>query len=315
MGDVDPTSGLRALADAPRRAVAARVGAGLRAILSGDAAGTPQWVLDLADGDDEGYFGPGSAVWAVHGDLATLVGGIRALLMQALHPAAVTGVDEHSTYRVDPLARLAGTNRWLTTTTFGSRAAADREAARVRGMHRRVRGEYTAADGVRRPYRADDERLLAWVHVAFTDSFLSTHEVFAGPVPGGADAYVGQWATAAGLVGVTDPPRTRAGLDALVASYDGELAASEVTRRTVAFLRRPPLPAPARAGYAVLLAGAASTLRPQHRALLGLPDGGHRVPRAATRAVLTTLRTLLSDGPPAARSAGRRLERIDPAVG
>jgi uncharacterized protein (DUF2236 family) len=312
---VDGVDPVRALVGAPRRALAARVGAGLRAIVSGDPGGTPQWVLDLADGDDEGYFGPGSAVWAVHGDLATLVGGIRALLMQALHPAAVTGVDEHSTYRVDPLARLAGTNRWLTTTTFGSRAAADREAARVRGMHRRVRGEFTAADGVPRPYRADDERLLAWVHLAFTDSFLVTHEVFARPVPGGADAYVGQWATAAELVGYTDPPRTRAALDALLASYDGELAATEVTRRTVAFLRRPPLPAVARAGYAVLLAGAASTLRPEHRALLGLPEPGRVVPRAATRAALSGLRALLSDGPPAARSARSRLERIDPAVG
>ena len=145
----------------------ARVIAGFRAILSGDAEGTPDWVRALADGDDVGYFGPDSAVWAVHGDLATLVGGVRALLMQALHPAAVTGVDQHSSYREDPLGRLSGTNRWLTTTTFGARALADREAARVRGMHRRVVGTYTDAAGREQPYRAGDERLLAWVHIAF----------------------------------------------------------------------------------------------------------------------------------------------------
>src|SRR3954454_5274056 len=179
-----------------------RVIAGFRSILSGDAEGTPDWVLALADGDDAGYFGPGSPVWTVHGDLATLIGGVRALLMQALHPAAVTGVDQHSSYRQDPLGRLSGTNRWLTTTTFGSRALADREAARVRGMHRRVVGTYTGPDGWERPYRAGDDRLLGWVHAAFTESFLVAHEAFAGSVPGGADRYVREWATAGELVGV-----------------------------------------------------------------------------------------------------------------
>lgn len=295
-------------------AVSARLAAGFRSIVSGDPTGSPQWVRDLGQGDDAGWFGPGSAVWAVHGDLATLVGGVRALLLQALHPAAVTGVDEHSTYRADPLARLAGTTRWLTVTTFGSTAAAEREAARVRGMHRRVRGEYEAADGTRRSYRADDERLLAWVHAAFTDSFLAAHEVFGGPLPGGPDAYVGQWAKAAELVGVTDPPRSRAALDALVDSYAGELAATDVTRRTLAFLRRPPLPVPARVGYAVLFAGAVSTLRPGHRALLGLPDTGVRVPRAATSAMLAGLRAVLADGPPAAVEARRRIARGGPAL-
>jgi len=306
---------VRGLLGGPRRAVSARLAAGFRSIVSGDPGGTPQWVLDLADGEDEGHFGPGSAVWAVHGDLATLVGGVRALLMQALHPAAVAGVDEHSTYRDDPLARLAGTTRWLTVTTFGARSAADREAARVRGMHRRVRGTFRGPDGAEHRYRADDDRLLAWVHAAFTDSFLAAHEVFGGPLPGGPDAYVGQWATAAELVGVTAPPRTRAGLDALVDSYAGELGATATTRRTLAFLRRPPLPAPARVGYAVLFAGAVSTLRPEHRALLGLPDTGLRVPRAATTAMLAGLRAVLAQGPPAAVVARRRVDRIENASG
>ncbi len=303
-----------ALLDAPRRSVSARVAAGLRRIVSGDPTGAPPWVRDLADGDDAGYFGPGSAVWAVHGDLATLLGGIRALLVQALHPAAVTGVDEHSSYRTDPLARLAGTTRWLTVTTFGARAAADREAARVRGMHRRVRGTVTGADGVPRPYRADDAPLLAWVHAAFTDSFLATHEAFgATDVPGGADAYVGQWATAAELVGVPDPPRSRAELDTLITGYAPDLGATEVTARTLAFLRLPPLPPPARVGYAVLFAGAVSTLRPEHRTLLGLPDAGVRVPRAATGAMLGTLRALLPEGPPAAAATRARLDRVSRA--
>jgi uncharacterized protein (DUF2236 family) len=281
--------------------------AGFRSLLAGES-GTPEWLSDLADGSDAGYFGPGSAVWAVHGNLATLVGGVRALLVQALHPGAVQGVDEHSTYRDDPLARLAGTTRWLTVTTFGTRAAADREAARVRGMHRRVRGVYAAADGAERRYRASDPDLLAWVHAAFTDSFLTAHEVFGGPIPGGADAYVREWAVAGELVGLADPPRSVTELRAYLDAVDADLAVTPATRRTVEFLRNPPLPAPARLGYAVLFTGAASTLAPRHRALLGIPDAGRRVPRAATAALLAGLGAVLGDAPPAERNARRRLE-------
>jgi uncharacterized protein (DUF2236 family) len=300
------TSSIGAVLDAPRR----RALEGFRSIVSGSAQ-TPDWVLDLEDGTDEGYFGPGSAVWAVHGNLATLVGGVRALLMQALHPAAVTGVDEHSTYRDDPLGRLAGTTRWLTVTTFGSRAAADRECARVRGMHRRVRGTFTGPDGRAVPYRAGDDRLLGWVHAAFTESFLVAHETFAGAVPGGADRYVGEWATAGELVGVRRAPRSVAELRELIDGYRPELAHTAATTRTVDFLRTPPLPGPAAAGYQVLYAAAASTLSDEHRRLLGLPPAGRAVPRLAASTLLRALRVTLGEGPPAEAAARRRLGRLD----
>lgn len=296
----------------PVRMLGDRVAAGFRRIVSGQPDGSPEWVTALAEGDDEGYFGPESAVWAVHGNLATLVGGVRALLLQALHPAAVTGVDRHSTYRDDPLGRLAGTTRWLTVTSFGSRAAADREAARVRGLHRKVTGTFVAADGVEKPYRAGDDDLLTWVHIAFTDSFLTAHEVFGGPIPRGADRYVQEWATAGRLVGVAEPPTSAADLRARIHAYAPDLARTEATARTLAFLRRPPLPAPARAGYAVLFAAAASTLDPAHRELLGLRHPRTPLSRLAGLAVLRGMRLTLGEGPPAAVNARRRIAGLTP---
>jgi uncharacterized protein (DUF2236 family) len=287
-----------------------RLVTGFRAIVSGNGGGIPDWVSDLEYGEDEGYFGPESAVWAVHGNLATLAGGIRALLVQALHPVAVAGVDEHSSYREDPLGRLAGTTRWLTVTTFGSHAAADRESARVRGMHRRVRGTYTDPGGAQRPYRASDEHLLAWVHAAFTDSFLVCHEIFGGEIPGGPDTYVREWATAAERVGLSTPPRNVAELKAQMARYEPELGRTRTTERTVAFLRNPPLAPPALVGYQVLFAGAASTLPERHRQLLGLPGGGGRTARAAARGLLAGMRAVLGEGPPAAAAAHRRLDAL-----
>lgn len=205
--------------DAARRQVAD----GFRRIVSGDPSGAPDWVRQIAQGSDIGYFGPGSAAWAVHGSLPTLVGGVRALLMQTLHPGALAGVMQHSRYETDALGRLAGTTQWLTVVTFGDTASADRECARVRGVHRKVVGSYPGVTGPI-PYAADEPDLLRWVHIAFTDSFLATHLVWGGPIPGGPDAYVREWAKAGELVGVVDPPRSVAELRDQLAGYDPVLA-------------------------------------------------------------------------------------------
>ncbi len=213
--------------------------AGFRNLLSGESDGQPDWVRQLAHGTDDGYFGPGSATWAVHGSLPTLVGGVRALLLQTLHPGALAGVTQHSRYEDDALGRLVGTTRWLTVTTFGDKKMADRECARVRGMHKKVRGTYDS-HGAQAVYSASDQELLRWVHVAFTDSFLSTHRIWGGEIPGGEDQYVKEWAMAGELVGLDDPPRSVAELAEQLASFDPILTGGEATDRTVAFIKNPP---------------------------------------------------------------------------
>lgn len=288
------------------------IAGGFRRLVSGDPDGQPEWVRQLEHGSDTGYFGPGSAAWAVHGSLPTLVGGIRALLVQALHPAALAGVQEHSRYEEDALGRLAGTTQWLTVVTFGDTAQADRECARVRGLHRRVTGTYDA-DGVRRSYSASDPDLLRWVHVAFTDSFLATHRVWGGPIPGGEDAYVREWATAGELVGVDDPPRSVAELDAHMAGFAPLLRRSVASERTVRFIRQAPLPLPARPPYGVLFAGAVATLPSDQRRLLGLPSIPLTFARPAVGALLGGMGAILGRQSPSQRNARRRVARLDVA--
>jgi uncharacterized protein (DUF2236 family) len=285
---------------------------GFRRIVSGDPTGRPDWVRALEHGTDEGHFGPGSATWAVHGSLPTLVGGIRALLMQTLHPGALAGVRRHSRYEQDALGRLAGTTRWLTVVTFGDTAAAERECARVRGMHRKVRGTYDADDGPR-PYSAQDPDLLRWVHVAFTDSFLAAHRVWGGEIPGGEDAYVAEWATAAELVGVLDPPRSRAELAGQLAAFAPDLRSGEDVRDTVRFVRNVPVPLPAKPPYAVLFAGAVATLPDEHRDLMGLPPVPLTVARPAVGALLGSLGAVLGSQSPSQRAARDRLARLERA--
>ena len=248
-----------------------RVANKFRQIVSGSPDGRPDWVKLIEHGEGVGLFGPGSAVWQVHGTVATLVGGIRALLLQATHPAALTGVSEHSRYESDPLGRLAGTSRWLTITTFGSTEAIAREAARVNAMHSHVKGEFESKGGEVKSYRAADPKYLLWVHCAFTDSFLRAHQAFGYPIDLGADAYVKEWSKSATGLGLTDAPQSVAELQATMDGFlETDLATSAATRDVVKFILKPPLGIPALAFYLVLAKTAIWTLTPAQRKILGL---------------------------------------------
>ncbi len=291
--------------------------AGVRArvltALSGDPDGTPPWVRELAEGDDAGWFPEDGAAWAVHGGMGTMVAGIRALLMQALHPGALAGVHDWSRYRDDPIGRLTGTVRWVICLTYGSRAQAERETARVARFHERVTGTYRAADGAERSYSAADAELVEWVHLAFTDAFLSCHQTWGGAIPGGADAYVEEWATAGRLMRVAEPPRSEAELRAMLDGYleRGVLRRDERVDDVVRFLRRPPFPGSRSMSlaYRVLFASAVATIPRPYRALLGLRRSPLPVV-TATRLVLAVTERALNSGPRAQDFARRRLRRL-----
>jgi uncharacterized protein (DUF2236 family) len=216
------------------------------------------------------WFGPVDPIWRVHADASMFVGGLRALLLQSLHPLAMAGVAGHSGYRSDPWGRLQRTSHFLATTTFGTVAHAERAVAQVRDIHRRVRGR--AEDG--RAYAASDPHLLDWVHLAEADSFLRAYQLF-GPEPLGpedADEYVRQSGTVAALLGATAPPTTVAELDSRLERFRPELAATTASRDAARFLLLdPPLPLAARPGYGLLAAGAVASLPGWARRELRLP--------------------------------------------
>ncbi|MGH1522989.1 oxygenase MpaB family protein [Leifsonia sp. L25] len=285
--------------------------------LSGRSDRIPSWVLRLEDGEDEGFFPAGGAAWTVHGGMATLVAGVRALLLQALHPGALAGVREHSRYREDPLGRLAGTIQWIHTVTFGSRGQAIAGSEMVKTLHERVHGSYVDGHGVTRPYAANDPDLAEWVHLAFTDAFLTAHEHWGPPIPGGADGYVGEWAIAAELMGVADPPRTAADLRARIDAVTdaGELRGGPEVAEIVRFIRRAPLRRTLRPSYRVLFRAAVSTMEPRYRALLGLPVADRLPIHRATSVVLAGARVLLGPQTQAELAARRRLARLAATTG
>ncbi len=282
-----------------------------RSFLSQDPDGVPPWLPIVAEGDDAGLFLPSDAPWVVHADFGTLVGGIRALLMQALHPGSLAGVQQHSRYEKDPLGRLAGTIRWLTVTTFGCRGAIEKEASRVKRLHERVTGEYQASSGKSRPYRAADKDLLLWVHIAFMDSFLRAHQSYsAAPIPGGADAYVSLWSRSVTPLGLDSAPMSEADLIEAIGRFDSELVVTNRTREVVRFIQYPPLPWLARAIYRLLFAAAVQTLEPRYRELLDLQTLPSWFVKPTTRALLKIMRTAIGPESPIEDAAKARLIRI-----
>lgn len=237
------------------------------------------------------WFGPDDPIQRVHGDASMYVGGLRALLLQSLHPLAMAAVAQHSDYRNDPWGRLARTSTFIAETTYARTEDAERAIAIVRAVHRHVTG--TTTDG--RAYRADDPHLITWVHVAEIDSFLTAHQIF-GRRPLEAqtvDAYVAQTAEVARRLGGESVPTTHAELVAALEGYRPELESTPEALEAAEFLlHRPPVTGPARHGYALIGRAAVATLPRWAREPLRLGDrplrdatAGRLAGHAATRSL------------------------------
>ena len=148
----------------------ARLGADVDQKVAGDEGPDRRKRIHSAPGPR--WFAPDRPIRRVHGDASMFVGGLRALLLQSLHPLAMAGVAGHSGYRGDPWGRLARTSYFLAATTFGPDDEARATIERIKAVHARVRGR--APDG--RAYSAGDPHLLEWVHIAEIDSFLRAHQ-------------------------------------------------------------------------------------------------------------------------------------------
>lgn len=293
--------------------------------------GPPPFDPTIAPGDP-GLTGPDSASWRIIAEPAAIAGGVRGLVLQVAHPLAMAGVHDHSGYRADPLGRLHRTSAYVTTTTYGATAEVFDVLARVRRIHRHVRG--TAPDG--RRYDASDPHLLAWVSIALTSSFLAADRLFS-PLPvdsATADAFVAEQSYLAALLDPRvdlealrhDPgawvalrsrelvlpmvadgtvPMTLAGLDEHLARITGELRVDDIGRDALRFLARPPLPLAARAGYRVLFDGAVASLEPTERAALELDAGDRDGHLTRARRLLGAMRMISGTAPSRRLAAGR----------
>jgi uncharacterized protein (DUF2236 family) len=228
-----------------------------------------------ADPVDDGYFGPGSITWRVHLDLSAPVAGLRSLLLQALHPLAMAGVDQHSQWRDDPGGRFASTSAYVLTTSYGDRAAARAVNERVRKVHESVTGT-DPVTGQR--YAAGDPALLTWVHAALVESSLVAAARYGLELTAAEqDQYVAEMTAAAELVGVPagHAPASTAALSAYFDAVRPQLRTSPSTADVAEYLLAMPAVEPELAEvWQVLAAASVATLPDWARAMYGFGDGG-----------------------------------------
>jgi len=232
------------------------------------------------DPADDGFFGPASVTWRLHTDLTAPVSGLRSLLLQALHPLAMAGVDQHSEWRDDPAGRFASTSAYVITTTYGDRAAARAAAARVRKIHEWVTGTDPVSG---KPYEASDPALLIWVHAALVDSGLVAADRYGLRLSDAdKDQYVAEMTAAAELVGVPPASFADGGAPASVAELDAyfdavrpSLATSRSTADIATYLLNMPDVEPELADvWDVLARAAVASLPGWARSMYGFGDGG-----------------------------------------
>ncbi len=257
---------------------------------------------------EAGWFGPQSSTWRVHADTSMFVGGIAALMLQALHPRTMAGVADHSDFRTDPLGRLRRTADFVGATAYGTEHEAEQACALVRRVHTRVAG--TTPDG--RVYSADDPELLDWVHVAEFATFAAAHRRFgADPMTmEDLDRYVGEVARVAVELGDPAPPRSWDELDAALNRHRPQLAVGEQARGAWRFLDEARLSPAVLPAYRLLFAGAVACLPPWARQLWGAPPPSP-FEVAACRAVVRGLGAVMGETP---RLTSARTRALSPPL-
>ncbi|MDV5142359.1 oxygenase MpaB family protein [Chimaeribacter arupi] len=210
---------------------------------------------------DPGLFGPDAVTWRIHGDFTSMLcGGVCALLLQMLHPLALAGVWDHSNFRADMLGRLRRTSQFISGTTFGATADAERLLQRVRMIHDRVSGR----DALGTPYAANDPALLVWVHVAETYSFLQSHLRYRNPhlSPADQDTYYREAARIAYALGAGPVPESVAAVEAYLHQMRPQLRYDARTAEVVQVLLNAPAPSRIAAPFGALMMQAGIDLLP-----------------------------------------------------
>lgn len=224
---------------------------------------------------DPGLYGPDSVTWRVHADPSMALAGLRALLLQAVHPLAMSGVAQHSDFREDPWGRLFRTAEYVGVTTYGTTAQAQRAGAKVRGIHRRLAGIEPETGTA---YRVNDPELLRWVHCVEVESFLSTAVRCGARISrADQDRYYREQQVGARLVGLESVPGSVAEMADYFTAVRPQLRVSTAARDAALFVVWPPMPAlvslgtPARPAWVALATAAFAMLPRWARRLYSLP--------------------------------------------
>ena len=242
---------------------------------------------------DDGLLGPDPVAWRVIGHPGALIGGLRSLILQSLHPLAMAGVDQHSDYVKRPLDRLHRTTFYVAATAYGDTETAAQAVEHVKLRHRKVRGTDPVTG---KAYSAEDPETQLWVHCTEWHSFLAAYRVFAPDTlsPEEEDRYIAEGAIIGSLLGTPREmvPASAAEMDDFFERRQSELRMSEAARAAINFVVKPRPTRDILPYYAPLLVygSAARALAPpeiQRLAEIERPPALDRAAIAAARPWLT----------------------------
>jgi uncharacterized protein (DUF2236 family) len=253
---------------------------------------------------DDGYFGPNSPAWDIHAAPSSFIGGMRALLMHALHPLVMAGAHQHGKYASDPWTRLTRTLEYLLATVFGDRATAEQAAERVCQAHAPVYGVEPVTG---RAYSANHQDLLRYVHATGVDSYLTAYETYVRRLaPADADRYVAERAGPVAFVGlVDDVPKSVESLRAYLSAMESELLVTPPSFGVCELVTRSPLPPPLNLVAGIPGAAAVVTLPPRYRDLFRVNWTDRRDRRVRKLGRVYCRIAALGGEPPYARAARR----------
>ncbi|WP_027852344.1 oxygenase MpaB family protein [Marinobacterium litorale] len=256
---------------------------------------------------DPGLFGPDAICWRVHADFPSMLcGGIGALMLQMLHPLALAGVWDHSSFREDMIGRLRRTSQFIAGTTFAATEDARWLIERVREIHSHVSGY--APDG--RAYSANDPELLTWVHVAEVRSFMAGYLRYGDPTLSTQDQdhYFAEVALVAEALGARNVPRNRGQIESYIDQMRPQLCFDQRTAEVLQLLLAAPSPNIATKPVAYLMARAGLDLLPDwacEMAGIELSSSRRRLIQSGMQALAPCLRWALRNG--VSRRAKRRM--------
>ncbi|CAM3909412.1 oxygenase MpaB family protein [Rahnella victoriana] len=259
---------------------------------------------------DPGLFGPESVTWRIHGDFSSMLcGGVSALLLQMLHPLALAGVWDHSSFRDDMLGRLRRTSQFISATTFAPVGEANLLIDKVKSIHLRV----TGTDACGTPYAASDPDLLVWVHVAEAYSFLQSHLRYRNPSLSLADQnrYYQEFSRVAKSLGAVNVPESVAAVETYLQAMRPQLRCDERTLEVVKLLRNAPAPSRLAKPVGSLMIQAGFELLPDWAATqLGISHSPskRKIVRFGTRRIAGVLRWSVRNG--SWHRAMRRMGRL-----
>lgn len=226
---------------------------------------------------DPGLFGPDSVTWKIHADFpGMMAGGLCALMLQTLHPRAMAGVWDHSSFQDNPLERLRLTTMFVGATSYAPRADAQRLIEWVDRIHSRVHGTTPAGQA----YSARDPDLLTWVHCTQVTGFLRGYQRYRNPDVSlvAQDRYFDEYRRIAEALGARDVPASRAQMQDYFESIQGQLCFDARAQAALQVLETIPLPVPVQGMSRRMFVGAGAAL---------LPDWGQSLLARSRRARLT----------------------------